>query len=110
MRCPKSLEDSTKLPENGADNEVSTQPNPHAHEAIEAFLRFHRDEHPAPDYLDRYLEHGTSLETQANVHVDPTQHEAVAGKKNRWDTGSYQFWPIRIPTDSDTNPHVKECP
>lgn len=75
-------------------------------EAIIAFLKGRRDEHPGQDLLDRYLKYGTDLETQVNVAAGTS--EAVAGKRATWDTGSYQYWNLRIPKNASDEPEFKD--
>ncbi len=75
-------------------------------EGIMAFLKARRPEHPGQDLLDRYLEHGTHLETQVNVAAGNS--EAVAGKHSTWDTGIYQYWNLRIPKNADDEPVFKD--
>jgi hypothetical protein len=75
-------------------------------EAIVAFLKARRDEHPGQDLLDRYLEHGANLETQINVAAD--ESEPVAGKRATYDNGSYQYWNLRIPKNAMDDPVFKD--
>jgi hypothetical protein len=75
-------------------------------EAITAFLRGRREEHPGKDLLDRYLEHGCDLETQVNVAAGDS--EPVAGKRATWDTGTYQYWNLRIPKNAYDEPEFKD--
>lgn len=78
----------------------------HVTEAIVAFMKGRRGEHPGQDLLDRYLAHGTDLETQINVAAD--QSEPVAGKRATWDNGSYQYWNLRIPKNAYDDPVFKD--
>ena len=75
-------------------------------EAVVAFLKGHRAEHPGQDLLDRYLEYGTDLETQINVAAGTS--EPVSGKRATWDTGTYQYWNTRIPKGASDNPEFKD--
>ena len=75
-------------------------------QAMVDFLTAQRSTHPAPDLLDRFLEHGTDLETQINV--DPANSEPVAGKRATWDTGTYQYWNLRIPKNAHAVPEFKD--
>ena len=75
-------------------------------QAMVDFLTAQRSTHPAPDLLDRFLEHGTDLETQINV--DPANSEPVAGKRATWDTGTYQYWDLRIPKNAHAVPEFKD--
>ena len=75
-------------------------------EAILAFLKARRDEHPGQDLLDRYLAHGCDLETQVNVAAGHS--EPVAGKRATWDTGTYQYWNLRIPKNAYDEPVFKD--
>ena len=74
--------------------------------AIVDFLKGHRGEHPGQDLLDRFLEHGTDLETQINVAAGNS--EPVAGKRATWDTGTYQYWNLRIPKNAYDEPEFKD--
>lgn len=75
-------------------------------DAITAFLRGRREEHPGKGLLDRYLEHGCDLETQVNVAAGDS--EPVAGKRATWDTGTYQYWNLRIPKNAYDEPEFKD--
>jgi hypothetical protein len=75
-------------------------------EGIIAFLKAQRADHPGQDLLDRYLEHGTGLETQVNVAAGNS--EPVAGKRATWDTGTYQYWNLRIPKNAYDEPEFKD--
>lgn len=75
-------------------------------EAIVAFLQARRTEHPGRDLLDRYLVHATALETQVNVAAGDS--EPVAGKRATWDTGTYQYWNLRIPKNAYGEPEFKD--
>ena len=75
-------------------------------ESIIHFLNNRRDEHPGKDLLDRYLAHGTDLETQVNVAAGNS--EPVAGKRATWDTGTYQYWNLRIPKGAYDEPQFKD--
>lgn len=75
-------------------------------EGIVAFLKARREEHPGKDLLDRVLEHGCNLEIQINVAAGDS--EPVAGKRATWDTGTYQYWNLRIPHNAFDEPEFKD--
>jgi hypothetical protein len=75
-------------------------------EALIAFLKARRKDHPGKDLLDRWLEHGSDMETQVNVGAGNS--EPVAGKRATWDTGSYQYWNLRIPKNAYDEPEFKD--
>jgi hypothetical protein len=75
-------------------------------EGIVAFLKAQRAEHPGQDLLDRYLEHGCAMETQVNVAAET--NEPVYGKRATYDTGSYQYWNLRIPKNAYDEPFFKD--
>ena len=75
-------------------------------QAIVDFLKGQREKHPGQDLLDRYLEHGTDLETQTNVAAGNS--EPVSGKRATWDTGTYQYWNLRIPHNAMDQPSFKD--
>ncbi len=74
-------------------------------EAIVDFLQSKRKEHPGQDLLDRYLEHGTDMETQVNVSSG--EGEPVAGKRATWTDGVNEWWNLRIPKGSYDEPTFK---
>ena len=76
-------------------------------QAIVDFLSAQKQEHPGGDLLDRYLEHGTNLETQVNVMAGPNG-EPVAGKRATWTDGINQWWNIRIPKRADSAPVFRD--
>lgn len=68
---------------------------PKVSECITNFLRAKRENHPGRDLLERYLEHGISMETQVNVAAG--NGEPVAGKRATWTDGSNEWWNLRVP-------------
>jgi len=75
-------------------------------QAIVDFLRARRAEHPGQDLLDRYLEHGTAMETQTNVAAG--NGEPVHGKRATWTDGVDQWWNVRIPKNAMADPKFKD--
>ena len=71
-----------------------------ASEAIKAYLESTRYEGNA-DFIDRLLQHGTSLELQINV--SPRGGEPVHGKRNTYTDGIDQWFSFRIPKGAFTN-------
>lgn len=74
--------------------------------AIPAFLQSIRDNHPGPDLIDRYLEHGTNLETQVMVAAD--DGFPVAGRRGSFTDGLHEWWHIRIPRKADSEPEFND--
>ncbi len=74
--------------------------------AITDFLKGKRPHHSGQDLLDRYLEHGTNLETQVNVAAG--DGEPVHGKRATWTDGINEWWNLRIPKGSYDEPHFKD--
>ena len=74
-------------------------------QAIVDFLAAKVD-HPGRDLLDRYLQHGTDLETQVNVAAG--NGEPVAGKRATWTDGVREWWNLRIPKNAYDEPEFKD--
>jgi len=74
--------------------------------AIVDFLKGQRENHPGQDLLDRYLEHGTNLETQINVAAG--QGEPVHGKRATWTDGVNEWWNLRIPRNAMDEPTFRD--
>jgi hypothetical protein len=70
------------------------------------FLKAKRKTHPGQDLLDRYLEHGTNMETQVNVSAG--EGEPVHGKRATWTDGVEEWWNLRIPKGSYDEPFFKD--
>ena len=75
-------------------------------QAIVDFLKGQREDHPGQDLLDKYLEHGTNMETQINVAAG--QGEPVHGKRATWTDGVNEWWNIRIPRNAMDEPTFKD--
>lgn len=73
--------------------------------AIVDFLKAKRKDHPGQDLLDKFLEHGTNMETQVNVASGGG--EPVAGKRATWTDGVDEWWNLRIPKGSYDEPTFK---
>lgn len=74
--------------------------------ALVDFLTAKRDKHPGQDLLDKYLEHGTNMETQVNVAAG--QGEPVHGKRATWTDGSNEWWNLRIPKGAMDEPKFRD--
>lgn len=74
-------------------------------QAIVDFLKGKRKNHPGQDLLDKYLEHGTNLETQINVAAG--NGEPVHGKRATWTDGVNEWWNVRIPRNAMDEPTFK---
>lgn len=74
--------------------------------AIVDFLTAKRPDHPGKDLLDRYLEHGTNMETQTNVAAG--NGEPVHGKRATWTDGSNEWWNLRIPKNAMDEPTFRD--
>jgi len=74
--------------------------------AIVDFLKARRADHPGQDLLDRYLEHGTDMETQLNVAAG--NGEPVHGKRATWTDGINEWWNLRIPKGSYDEPNFQD--
>jgi len=75
-------------------------------QGIVDFLRGNREKHPGQDLLDKYLEHGTNMETQVNVAAG--NGEPVHGKRATWTDGVNEWWNLRIPRNAMDEPVFKD--
>lgn len=75
-------------------------------QGIVDFLKARREKHSGQDLLDRYLEHGTNMETQVNVAAG--DGEPVHGKRATWTDGLEEWWNLRIPKGSYDEPFFKD--
>ncbi len=76
-------------------------------QAIIDFLKARRDKHPGQDLLNKYLKHGTNLETQVNVAAGDNG-EPVHGKRATWTDGINEWWNLRIPKGAMDKPEFKD--
>jgi len=53
------------------------------------------------DLVDRW---SPAIETQCSVK----KGQPVEGRRNTWTDGTWTWWPIRVPKDSDTEPHFRD--
>lgn len=74
--------------------------------ALVDFLKARREAHPGKDLLDKYLEHGTNMETQVNVAAG--DGEPVHGKRATWTDGVNEWWNLRIPKGAMDEPSFND--
>lgn len=75
-------------------------------DSVVNFLTATRDQHNAPDLIDRFLQHGRQYEIQVNVFQG--RGERVEGKRSTYRDNQCTYFNYRVPHKADTTPEFRD--